>query len=192
MSGNMYHSVKDYFSTMSQLSETLDYGLIEQFAQKVFEIWQANNQVFVFGNGGSACTATHFVADFVKTAAIEGKRRLRAFSLTDNISMLTAIGNDISYADIFRYPLACYANPGDLAVAVSCSGNSPNVLEACQWAQANGLFVVAITGFEGGRLKDLAHLHINVPNNNFGIVENLHMAIGDIAAQKLSHFVAGA
>jgi D-sedoheptulose 7-phosphate isomerase len=99
--------------------------------------------------------------------------------------MMTALGNDISYEQVFAFPLASYAQAGDLAVAISCSGNSPNVLRACEWAKANGLNVVALTGLAGGKVKDLAHVHANVPSDNYGVVEDLHMSMGHIAAQML-------
>lgn len=189
MNTYIYNSVKNYYNTVGLLCNTLDYKAIEGLTKQIFKTWVDKGQVFVFGNGGSACTATHFVADLVKTAAVEGKRHLHAFSLNDNVGLLTAIGNDITYDDIFRYALSCYAKPGDMVIAISCSGNSPNVLQACHWAKENKLLVAAVTGFAGGHLKDLADLHINVPHEDFGIVESLHSSIAHIVTQEFKHLL---
>jgi D-sedoheptulose 7-phosphate isomerase len=144
-----------------------------------------SRRVFVFGNGGSALTASHHVADYVKTASVQGQPRLQAFWLNDNGGLLTAVGNDLSYDDIFRWPLEAYARPGDIAVAISASGNSLNVVRACRWARSRNLLVVCLTGFSGGKLAELADIHIHFPCDNFGVIEDLHMAVGHIAAQSL-------
>ena len=119
------------------------------------------------------------------TAAVEGAPRLHAVSLSDNMGLTTAIGNDLHYDDTFVYPLESYAIAGDLAVAISCSGNSPNVLRACAWAKEHGLTVVALTGCAGGKLAACGNIHIHVPSDNYGVVEDIHMSIGHIAAQML-------
>lgn len=188
----MYPSARSYFDEMNRLSEAIDCAAIEAFAELLLEAWRDNRRVFVFGNGGSAHTASHHVCDLVKTAEVNGERRLRAFSLVDNVGMGTAVGNDIGYAEVFRYPLAAYAEAGDVAVAISCSGNSPNVLRACKWANANGLTVVALTGFSGGKVKPLADLHINVPSENYGVIEDFHLSIGHIVSQMLKAKVLAA
>jgi phosphoheptose isomerase len=105
--------------------------------------------------------------------------------MNDNIGLLTALGNDISYEETFSYPLASYAQPGDVAVALSCSGNSPNVLHAVRWARDHGLTVVALTGFAGGKLKELADIHVNIPSTNYGLIEDLHLSVNHIVAQSL-------
>src|SRR5688500_6929847 len=137
MAGTTSNSAKTYLAEMSAVLQKLDQRAIEQFAELLFAAWRDRKRVFIFGNGGSACTASHFVADFVKTAAVEGQKRLMAFCLGDNHGLMTALGNDVSYDQVFAYPLASYAQAGDLVVAISCSGNSPNVLWACEWAKTN-------------------------------------------------------
>ena len=185
MAGTICGSAKTYLTQLNQLAGLLDGRRIEEFAGLLFDAWQEDRGVFIFGNGGSASTASHHVCDFVKTAAVDGQRRLRAFSLVDSVGMGTALGNDVGYEDTFCYPLETYAKPGDIAVAISGSGNSPNVLRACEWARANGLTVVALTGFAGGKLKALADLHINVPSDNFGLIEDLHLVVGHAVSQIL-------
>ena len=168
----------------------MDCEVIDEYAELVFQAWKDRRRVFVFGNGGSAFTSSHHVCDYVKTAAVEGRRRLEAFSLVDNMGLTTALGNDLSYDDTLVYPLETFAQPGDVAVAISCSGNSPNVVKACEWAKANGLTLVALTGFQGGRIGPMADIHINVPNDNYGVIEDIHMAIGHVVAQTLQQRVA--
>lgn len=185
MAGTYCRDARSYVNEMAALLRSLDLAPMDAFAECVYQAWREGRRVFVFGNGGSASTAGHYVADFVKTAAVEGRKRLAAFCLNDNIGMLTALGNDISYEQTFTYPLESYAKAGDVAVALSCSGNSPNVLRACEWARAHGLTVVALTGFSGGKLKELADIHINIPSTNYGVIEDLHLSVNHIVAQSL-------
>jgi len=190
MSRVMCKSAKDYFTTMGNLCGLIDWPTIDALADQLLEVWRNKRQIFVFGNGGSACTAGHFVIELVMTAGGSSQRGLKAMALSDNIGTLTALANDIAYDDIFRYPLVSHASPQDVVLAISGSGNSPNVLRACEWAKAHGLLVVALTGFNGGQLKQLADIHINVPNDNYGIIEDLHMSIGHILGQRLHHAIA--
>lgn len=185
MAGTICTTASSYLGELGKLLGRVDAAAIDRLAGLLFEAWRDRRRVFVFGNGGSAATASHWVADLVKTAAVEGHRRLQAMCLSDNAGLLTAIGNDISYDEVFRYALASHGQRGDLAVGISCSGNSPNVLRACEWARENGLTIIGLTGFGGGKLRDLSDLHINVPSDNFGIVEDLHLAVGHIVAQVL-------
>jgi len=191
MAGSICRSAKSYLRKLSQLARSIDERKIEEFAQLLLQAWRRGRRVFVFGNGGSASTASHQVCDLVKTAAVDGQRRLKAYSLVDNVGMNTALGNDIGYERTFVFPLETHAEPGDIAVAISASGNSPNVVEACAWARGHGVTVVALTGFNGGRLRHLADLHINVNSNNYGLIEDAHLAIGHCVAQLLkSHIMA--
>ncbi|MHC4947627.1 MAG: D-sedoheptulose-7-phosphate isomerase [Planctomycetota bacterium] len=185
-------SSRGYFEAMADVFGRLDHDAIDAYADVIFEAWADERRVFVFGNGGSAYTASHHVTDYVKTASVEGRRRLQAISLVDNLGLLTAIGNDIDYDDVFRYGLESSARAGDVAVAISASGRSPNVVRACEWAKANGLTVVAVTGFQGGLIGPIADLHLNVPSENYGIIEDGQMAIGHVAAQVLQRKVAAA
>jgi D-sedoheptulose 7-phosphate isomerase len=185
MAGTTCKNARSYIDEMAKLLRTLDPGPMDAFADCVYQAWRDGRRVFVFGNGGSASTASHYVADFVKTAAVEGQKRLAAFCVNDNLGLLTALGNDISYEETFRYPLATYAHPGDVAVALSCSGNSPNVLQAVRWAREHGLTIVALTGFQGGKLGEMADIHINIPSSNYGLIEDLHLSVNHVVAQAL-------
>jgi D-sedoheptulose 7-phosphate isomerase len=172
----------------AQLSR-IDPVAIDGVAERVFRAWQNDRMVVTFGNGGSAFTASHFVTDLVKTAAIAGRRRLRAVSLTDNIGLVTAVGNDLNYEQTFVYPLESFARQSDLAIAISASGNSPNVVQACRWAKDHGVGVIALSGFSGGQISTIADLHVNIPSDNYGVIEDLHLSIGHMISQKLRSLI---
>lgn len=185
MAGSIATTARAYLDALAGAISKVDPAPIDRYARLLADAWREKRRVFVFGNGGSAYNASHHVTDYVKTASVSGRARLHAFSLSDNTGLLTAVGNDLSYDDTFLFPLESYASKGDVAVGISCSGNSPNLLKACAWARQQGLHVVALTGFAGGKVKDLAHIHINVPTDNYGVIEDLHMSVGHIAAQML-------
>ncbi len=189
MAHSVCASARDYCHSMTTLFAALDEVAIDAYADLLFDAWRENRRVFVFGNGGSAFTAGHHALDYIKTAAVPNQHWLKAISLVDNVGMTTALGNDLTFDETFVYPLRAHAAPGDIAVAISCSGNSPNVVKACAWAKANGVTVVALTGFDGGQLAQLADIHIHIPSDNYGIVEDIQMSIGHIAAQLLQQRV---
>lgn len=182
-------SAADYLDSMAEVLKKLDQQSVAEYADLLYAAWQENRCVYLFGNGGSAFSASHHALDYVKTASVDNQRRLRAISLVDNIGVTTAIGNDISFDETFVYPLEVHARPGDVAVVISCSGNSPNAVKGCRWAKENKMTVVALTGFDGGVIGTLADLHINIPSDNYGIIEDLHMTIGHIGAQLLRNKV---
>ncbi len=185
MAGSISASAESYFTEFAKLLNRLDTSAIDAYAEELYNAWRDQRSVYVFGNGGSAYCASHHVTDYTKTARVQGEKALQAVSLVDNLGLLTALGNDVTYDDIFSYPLEAAAKPGDLAVAISCSGNSPNVVNALEWAKVNGLLTVAITGFAGGKIGAIADLHININHDNYGIIEDLQLSVGHIAAQML-------
>jgi D-sedoheptulose 7-phosphate isomerase len=136
-----------------------------------------DRQMFVFGNGGSAANASHFITDLGKGASDKVGRRFRCLSLNDNVSWLTALGNDYAYEDTFVRQLENYARAGDLVMAMSVSGNSPNVVKAVDWAKHNGVFTVALVGGKRGRLAEIADLPVVIDSHHYGRVEDAHMAI---------------
>ncbi|MCC6660739.1 MAG: SIS domain-containing protein [Phycisphaerales bacterium] len=191
MGGTVCNSASSYFEAMRTVMAKVDAAAVDRYADTLFKAWKDRRRVFVFGNGGSASTASHHVCDYVKTAMVPGQPRLLAFSLVDNVGLTTAIGNDLSYEETFSFPLESVAQRGDVAVAISCSGNSPNVVRAAGWAIGNGLTLVGLTGFKGGRLGELSNIHIHVPSDNYGVIEDLHLSIGHIATQMLFGRVKG-
>ena len=141
-----------------------------------------DRQLFAFGNGGSAANASHFVTDLGKGASDKiagraGGKRFRCMALNDNVSWMTALGNDYAYEDVFVRQLENFARPGDLVLALSVSGNSPNVVKAVDWARRNGLFTAALVGAKRGRLAEIAEEAIVIDTPHFGRAEDAHMAV---------------
>ncbi len=142
-----------------------------------------DKQIFVFGNGGSAANASHFITDLGKGSSDHilkagvGSRRFRCMSLNDNVSWMTALGNDYDYEDIFVRQLENYARPGDVVMVMSVSGNSPNVVKAVEWARNNGVWTAALVGGKRGRLAELADEPVVIDSHHYGRVEDAHMAI---------------
>ncbi|MGE5610260.1 MAG: SIS domain-containing protein [Bacillota bacterium] len=136
-----------------------------------------DRQIFVFGNGGSAANASHFITDLGKGASDKLGRRFRCLSLNDNVSWMTALGNDYAYEDIFLRQLENYARPGDLVMTMSVSGNSPNLVKAVDWCKKKGVATIALVGGKRGRLADLADEVVVINSEHYGRVEDAHMSI---------------
>lgn len=133
--------------------------------------------IYIFGNGGSASTATHFACDLSKATVIKGRRRLRVTSLTDNIALMTALANDMSYEHVFAEPVRNLVNPGDLVIAISASGNSPNVLKGIGAAREQGAITVGLVGCTGGRLIHMVDICVHVKHHDYGVVEDCHLVL---------------
>ncbi|NOX44596.1 MAG: SIS domain-containing protein [Caldiserica bacterium] len=168
--------IRAYFAGLSELIGKLPWREIEEFAGLLREARERGNCVFVFGNGGSATTASHFACDLGKGTVREGVPRFRVVTLHD-IATFSAYANDCGYEAVFVEPLRNLARPGDVAVGISASGNSPNVLRAVEAAREMGLRTVGITGYRGGRLRDLVDLCIVVPSDDMQWIEDMHLAI---------------
>lgn len=147
--------------------------LIETFRRALAE----DRQIFVFGNGGSASNASHFVTDLGKGSSDKVGKRFRVLCLNDNVSWMTALGNDYAYDEIFARQLINYARPGDIVLALSVSGNSPNVVKALEWSVANGVHVIALVGAKRGRMAELAHQAVVIDSTHYGRVEDAQMGI---------------
>src|SRR5262249_40769714 len=150
---------------------------VAQLIEKLRQALREDRQIFVFGNGGSAANATHFATDLGKGASDKLSRRFRVLCLNDNTSWITALGNDYRYEEVFVRQLMNYGRPGDLALALSVSGNSPNTVRAVEWARKNGLDTVALVGAKRGRLADIAETAIVIDSPHYGRVEDAHMGI---------------
>jgi D-sedoheptulose 7-phosphate isomerase len=135
-------------------------------------------RVYVMGNGGSASTATHFACDLQKTATIPGEAALRTYALTDNMALVTAWANDTSYEDVFAEQIMALADPGDVVVAISASGNSPNIVAGLAAAARKGARTIALVGFDGGAASQLADVTVHIPCDSYGLVEDVHSALG--------------
>jgi D-sedoheptulose 7-phosphate isomerase len=160
-----------------RLLAEIPYGRLQQVLTLLEQARLEGRQVFLFGNGGSASTASHFACDLGKGTITRELPRFKVTALTDNLPTLTAYANDVGYDCIFAEPLTSLAKRGDLAVGFSGSGNSANVLRAMEVAQKNGLATVGFTGFQGGQLRERVELEINVPSPAMGQIEDVHLAI---------------
>lgn len=165
-----------------EMWKQLDLGVIDRIARILETAERKGNQIFLIGNGGSAATASHIATDWAKTAERRGRPLLRSMSLTDNVPFMTAIANDLGYDEVFVRQLRNYLRRGDVVVIISGSGNSPNVLRAAKFARRAGAVTVGMTGFSGGKLRNLVHVCLHVDSEQYGVIEDLHMAVGSILA----------
>jgi D-sedoheptulose 7-phosphate isomerase len=156
---------------------SIDTARVAQAIEWMSAARDAGRSIFVAGNGGSAATAAHFVCDMVKGASLAGPARFRIVALGQNLSTLTAYANDLSYADALVEELKNFAQPGDIYMAISGSGNSPNVVRAMEYANSIGCRTLALTGRDGGKLGALAELNIHVPEPHMGRIEDAHHII---------------
>lgn len=143
--------------------------------------------IFIMGNGGSAATASHFVCDFNKGVSFNQENKYKFICLNDNIPSMMAYGNDMSYNDIFVNTLKTYFTPGDIVIGISGSGNSENVLRAIRFANENKGTTVALTGYDGGKLKEIAQYNVHIPINDMQITEDLHMVLDHCMMKILSN-----
>ncbi len=169
-----------YLETLGNVLIHLPVAQIDQAVRTLRHAWANGRCVYLFGNGGSAATASHVAVDLVK-GLVDGKRpRMKVIALTDNVPLLTAYGNDVSYDRVFAEQLSNFVQPGDVAVAISGSGNSPNVLAAVSLARERGATTIGITGFQGGKLKGMVDQAVVVPSDNMQQIEDAHMIIAHI------------
>jgi D-sedoheptulose 7-phosphate isomerase len=171
---------KDYIEGLKKCIEELSAPDIEETAGIIFSAFRKGNRIFVMGNGGSATTAMHFARDLQIGTASAGKPRLRVTCLTDNVASITAVANDISYDCIFEEQLIGQLEAGDVAIGISASGNSPNVLKAMEYARRNGALTIGFIGFGGGKLKRLCQKSIILSSKDYGQVEDIHMVLSHI------------
>jgi D-sedoheptulose 7-phosphate isomerase len=170
-------STEEYFSALSQLIPRLPYAAIDNIVGLLLRAFADDRTVFVFGNGGSAASASHMMVDMNKGTAEGAAKRIRAMALTDNVPLLTAWANDAGYEQVFAEQLKSFVREGDVAFAISTSGNSANVLLALQTAVDRGASTVGLTGFEGGKMKALCGACAVVPSDNVQMIEDMHHAI---------------
>lgn len=172
---------RQFLQRVAEELARIDPAQIEALADAVFERYRAGRTVFIIGNGGSGSNASHLCEDLGKGTIRredfdnDRKKRLRILSLTDNTPYILAWGNDEGFERVFVEQLKNFAQPGDLLIAISGSGNSPNILRAVDWAKRNGVGTFGCTGFSGGKLKTLADKNLHVPLDDMGIVESIHL-----------------
>jgi D-sedoheptulose 7-phosphate isomerase len=169
--------ISDYVKAQKAALDSIPVEAVAQIIEKLRQALREDRQIFVFGNGGSAANASHFVTDLGKGAADKIGRRFRCLSLNDNVSWMTALGNDYAYEDIFVRQLMNYAKAGDIVLTMSVSGNSPNVVKALEWSKKNGLWTIGMVGGKRGRVAESADQVIVIDSLHYGRVEDAHMGI---------------
>ena len=157
--------------------DTVDLGRVEELIGVFRKARDEDRQIFVFGNGGSAATANHFACDIVKGASYGRAKRFRILALSEQVPTLTAYANDVGYESVFVEPLRNFARPGDIAIAISGSGNSENVVRAIAYANSIGCYTVGLSGITGGRLRPSVDLSLHVADDHMGRVEDAHFFI---------------
>jgi D-sedoheptulose 7-phosphate isomerase len=166
-----------YKNELLRTIDAIDLAVVDEAIAWLAEARAAGRTIFIAGNGGSAATASHFVCDMVKGASYQRRERFRVLCLNDNLPTLTAYSNDVGYDTVFAEQLKNFAQPGDVYIAISGSGNSPNVVKAMETAEEMGCRTIAMTGRDGGALAKLAQLHLHVSVPHMGRIEDAHMII---------------
>jgi D-sedoheptulose 7-phosphate isomerase len=166
-----------YFTQLSEVLTKLPCAEIELLIEELLRTHSAGHAIFIFGNGGSAALASHIACDLGKGTSEYIQERVRVLSLTDNVPLMTAWANDTAYEHVFAEQLKTFVEVGDLAFAISGSGNSPNVLNALRVARDAGSTTVGLTGFKGGKMRQLCNICVVVPSENMQIIEDAHTAI---------------
>jgi D-sedoheptulose 7-phosphate isomerase/D-glycero-D-manno-heptose 1,7-bisphosphate phosphatase len=172
-----------YAGELAKAFGMIDMSQVARAAELLNDAYERDASVFVCGNGGSASIANHLQCDHVKGVRNGTDLTTRVFSLSTNVELFSAIANDIGYDAVFEYQLQSLARPGDVLIAISSSGRSPNIVRALEWANANGIRTIALTGFSGGPAKELASVSVHVRSENYGIIEDAHQACMHLLAQ---------
>ena len=182
----------DYTRKLIGLLEELDHAAIDEVVRVLLEARDRGSRIVFIGNGGSASTASHFAID-IGIGTKGGENPFRANSLTDNNAILTGLANDFGYDQVFVRQLSVSMLPGDVLFAISASGNSRNILEAVTFANSRGNHTIGLSGFDGGKLKEICvtSLHIPTEKGDYGLVEDMHLVINHIITSHLTKLIAG-
>ena len=190
--------MKDYISEVNTYLEheidtlkALDVHEINAALNLLLETFENGNTVFVFGNGGSSATASHFQNDFNKGVSEHTEKKFNFQCLNDNVATVMAVANDIGFDEVFRFQLIGHMRPGDVVLAISGSGNSRNVINAVEYAKEQGAKVIGLTGFGGGKLKELSDVSLHVPVNSMQITEDIHMVFDHLMMSIFYRSLAG-
>lgn len=174
-----------YHEEMSRAAGTIEAGSLDHAAAILLDACERGARLFSCGNGGSAAIANHAQCDHMKNVRAMTDLTPRVLSLSTNVELLTAIANDLGYENVFVHQLASQSKPGDVLMAFSSSGRSPNIVRALTWARDHGLGTIAVTGFDGGAARTIADVSVHVECANYGIIEDLHQAVMHALAQYL-------
>ncbi len=182
---------KSYIDLVKSTLDQLDKNSIQAAADAFLNTYTKGGNIYVFGNGGSGATASHVAGDFIKGASYGLEKRFRMICLNDNVASMMAIANDIGYEDIFVEPLKNFIEPIDLAVGISGSGNSENVVRALELAKSKGATTLALSGFNGGKIKSIADVSVHAPVDDMEVCEDVHMVIFNIIKKEMQDTLMG-
>jgi D-sedoheptulose 7-phosphate isomerase len=187
-----HHVALSYLEELAHRLLFVPGDAVKDAIEILLEARACNQRIYVIGNGGSAAIATHFVCDLVKATSIPGSQPFRAYALTDNSPLLTAWANDTTYEQVFAQQITAQVDPGDVVVAISSSGSSPNIVAGLRTALEQGARTIAFVGFDGGVARDLAEVTIHVRCDDYGQVEDIHAALGHAITNAVRHSLTGA
>jgi D-sedoheptulose 7-phosphate isomerase len=187
---SLYQAVCSYFSQVADILQDLPVEILERVIYRLEEARWQRQQVFTCGNGGSAATASHLACDLAKGALAPNKPPIKALCLSDNVSLLTAWANDVSYDEVFSQRMDPWVESGDVLIAISGSGNSQNVLNAVDRARALGATTIGFTGFDGGKLKDMVDICLIVSSHSMQQIEDVHLLLCHLIATCLQKMPA--
>jgi D-sedoheptulose 7-phosphate isomerase len=181
----------NYFRKISETLDKIDINAVNKLIDRIYECYEKENTVYVFGNGGSAATASHVAGDFMKGISYGLEKRFRVICLNDSIPSLTAISNDLTYEEVFYEQLKTFLRKDDIVIGISGSGNSVNVIKALNYARELGSTVVGFSGYKGGKLKELADILILAPVSDMEITEDIHIIIFHAIKQAINRKLKG-
>lgn len=167
--------IRDYIAREKEILDMLDVDAIDAALNKIVETFENEGTIYIFGNGGSASTASHFANDFNKGISEYTEKKFRFICLNDNVPTVLAIANDIGYEEVYRFQLRGKLNKNDLVIGISGSGNSMNVVNALDYAKENGIATIGITGYTGGKVRAMCDYSLHVPVENMQLTEDVHM-----------------
>lgn len=183
--------IKDYIDLERSILEKLDVNEIDRALNLLVETLNNEGTIYIFGNGGSSSTASHFVNDFNKGVSEHLEKKFNFICLNDNVSTLMAIANDIGFEEVFRFQLKNRLKKNDIIIAISGSGNSKNVINAVEYAKENGNQIIGLTGYNGGKLKELSDINLHVPVNSMQVTEDIHMIFDHLMMSILYRTLCG-
>ena len=187
----MNSNINNYLNKVRKALDTIDTQALADLSEILDKARIEGRNIYIFGNGGSSATASHITGDFLKGISYQLDKRFKIMCLSDNTPALTAIANDLDYADIFVEQLKAFAKKDDIVIGISGSGNSSNVVKALEYANDIEAFTVAISGYKGGKIKEIAKHNIHIPINDMEVVEDIHMMIFHALKQDLIFKIKG-
>ena len=181
------NEITAYFNRLKDTIDRIDKESLSNLMNILVQAKDEGKQIFIMGNGGSSATASHYVCDFNKGISYGQDKKFKMICLNDNVPSMMAYSNDLSFTDVFVHQLSTFFNPGDIVIGISGSGNSANVVKAFEFANENCGVTVALTGYDGGKLKRMAKHGVHIPVNDMQIAEDLHMVLDHCMMKILSN-----